>query len=62
MEQGVTQERKKISNELLDTMLEGVKTQDDLWGNSRNGYGKKKVRGNFGEIELNTPRDRRSTL
>ncbi len=25
-------ERNKISNELLDKMLEGVKTQDDLWG------------------------------
>ena len=32
MEQTVAQERKKISNELLDAMLEGVKTQDDLWG------------------------------
>ena len=90
------QERLKISNELLDSMLIGVKTQDDLWGkdgivtqlnkallermlnaeidyhlddeqtrsngNSRNGYGKKKVRGDFGEIEIATPRDRQSTF
>ena len=97
MEEKITQERNKISNELLDKMLEGVKTQDDLWGqngivtqlnkallermlnaemdyhldsetvgrivgNSRNGYGKKKVRGCFGEIELQTPRDRKSTF
>ena len=26
-------EKLKISNELLDAMLVGVKTQDDLWGN-----------------------------
>ena len=92
-----SQERMKISNELLDSMLKGVKTQEDLWGkdglitqlnkallermlnaemdyhleniqngrtagNSRNGYGTKKVRGHFGEIELSTPRDRQSTF
>ena len=79
------QGRLKISSELLDNMLVGVKTQEDLWGkdgvitqlnkailerilnaemdfhlddsqsgriagNSRNGHGKKKVSGNFGEI------------
>ena len=27
------QENLKFSNELLDAMLVGVKTQDDLWGN-----------------------------
>ena len=26
------QEKLKISNDLLDAMLAGVKTQDDLWG------------------------------
>ncbi len=26
------QEKLKISNDLLDAMLVGVKTQDDLWG------------------------------
>ena len=26
------QEKLKISNDLLDAMLIGVKTQDDLWG------------------------------
>lgn len=31
-------------------------------GNSRNGHGKKKVFGTFGEIELETPRDRQSTF
>lgn len=31
MEQS-TQKRMQISNELLDNMLDGVKTQDDLWG------------------------------
>ena len=90
-------EKLKFSNELLDNMLVGVKTQEDLWGkdgvitqlnkaiierilnaemdfhlddpnlgriagNSRNGHGKKKVSGNFGEIELQTPRDRQSTF
>ena len=91
------QGRLKISSELLDNMLVGVKTQEDLWGkdgvitqlnkailerilnaemdfhlddsqsgriagNSRNGHGKKKVSGSFGEIELETPRDRQSTF
>ena len=90
-------ERMQISNELLDNMLVGVKTQDDLWGkdglitqlnkallermlnaemdfhlqdehlgrnkgNSRNGHSRKTVRGSFGEIELETPRDRQSTF
>ena len=27
-------------------------------GNARNGQGKKKIRGDFGEVEINTPRDR----
>ena len=27
------QERLKISNDLLDNLLVGVKTQEDLWGN-----------------------------
>ena len=87
----------KFSNELLNNMLIGVKTQKDLWGkdggiiqlnkailerilnakmdfhledpklgriakNNRTGHGKKKVSGNFGEIELQTPRDRPSTF
>ena len=91
------QEKLKISNDLLDAMLVGVKTQDDLWGkegiitqlnkallerilnaemdfhlentnegrsagNSRNGYGKKTLKSNFGSIELSTPRDRHSTF
>ena len=81
------QEKLKISNDLLDAMLVGVKTQDDLWGkegiitqinkallerilnaemdfhlnntdegrvagNSRNGYGKKTLKSNFGHLEL----------
>ena len=29
-------------------------------GNSRNGYSTKKLLGNHGEIEINTPRDRKS--
>ena len=91
------QEKLKISNDLLDTMLIGVKTQEDLWGkdgiitqlnkalleriinaevdfhlndtaagrvagNSRNGYGKKTLKSNFGHLELSTPRDRHSTF
>ena len=91
------QERLKISNELLDNILVGVKNQEDLWGkdgiltqlnkailerilnaemdfhledtqsgriagNSRNGYGKKKVSGSFGQIELETPRDRQGSF
>ena len=91
------QQRIQISNELLDNMLVGVKTQEDLFGkdgvitqlnkailerilnaemdfhledtqsgriagNSRNGYDKKKVSGSFGEIEIETPRDRQSTF
>ena len=90
-------EKLKISNDLLDAMLVGVKTQDDLWGkegiitqinkallerilnaemdfhlnntdegrvagNSRNGYGKKTLKSNFGHLELSTPRDRHSTF
>lgn len=31
-------------------------------GNSRNGSTKKKIRGDFGEVELSTPRDRKSTF
>ena len=48
------QKRMQISNELLDNMLSGVKTQDDLWG--QHGIS------SFGEIELSTPRDRHSTF
>ena len=91
------QEKLKISNDLLDAMLEGVRTQEDLWGkegiitrlnkallerilnaemdfhlnntndgrangNTRNGYGKKTLKSNFGHLELSTPRDRHSTF
>ena len=91
------QEKLKISNDLLDAMLVGVKTQDDLWGkegiitqiskallerilnaemdfhlnntdegrtagNARNGYGRKTLKSNFGQLELSTPRDRHSTF
>ena len=84
------QDKLKISNDLLDAMLVGVKTQEDLWGkdgiitqlnkallerilnaemdfhldnthegcaagNSRNGYGKKTLKSNFGSLELSTP-------
>jgi putative transposase len=31
-------------------------------GNSRNGSGRKKLQGNFGELELETPRDRQGTF
>lgn len=31
-------------------------------GNSRNGYGVKKVKGNFGEVEIKPPRDRNGTF
>ena len=89
------QEKLKISNDLLDALLEGVRTQEDLWGkegiitqlnkallerilnaeidfhldntnegraagNTRNGYGKKTLKSNFGHLELSTPRDRHS--
>ena len=91
------QEKLKISNELLDSMLVDVKTQEDLWGkdgiitqinkallerilnsemdfhldnthegrvsgNTGNGYGKKTLKTNLGNIELSTPRDRHSTF
>ena len=91
------QKKLKLSNQMLDAMLAGVKTQDDLWGkegiitqinkalierilnaemdfhldnshegraagNSRNGYGKKTLKSNFGGFELSTPRDRHSTF
>ena len=90
-------EKLKISNDLLDAMLVGVKSQEDLWGkdgiitqinkallerilnaemdfhldnthegrvagNTRNGYGKKTLKNNLGNIELSTPRDRHSTF
>ena len=86
-------EKLKISNDLLDAMLVGVKTQEDLWGkegiitqlnkallerilnaemdfhlldtdvgrgagNTRNGYGRKTLKSNFGTLEIATPRDR----
>ena len=85
-------EKLKISNDLLDAMLVGVKTQEDLWGkegiitqlnkallerilnaemdfhlldtdvgrragNTRNGYGRKTLKTNFGTLEIATPRD-----
>ena len=91
------QEKLKISNDLLDAMLVGGKTQEDLWGkdgiitqinkalleripnaemdfhlnntdegraagNCRNGYGRKTLKSNFGQLELSTPRDRHSTF
>jgi putative transposase len=31
-------------------------------GNSRNGYSSKSLKGNFGEVEISTPRDRNSTF
>src|SRR5690606_8091349 len=31
-------------------------------GNSRNGYTPKTLKGNFGEVAINTPRDRNSTF
>src|SRR6185295_11273915 len=31
-------------------------------GNSRNGRGRKKLKGEFGEVELETPRDRNGTF
>jgi len=31
-------------------------------GNSRNGYTPKTLKGNFGEVDINTPRDRNSTF
>ena len=34
----------------------------NLSGNSRNGFGKKKLKSEFGEIELNVPRDRNGTF
>ena len=68
------QEKLKLSNELLDAMLVGVKTQEDLWGKDgiitqinnalleRNGYSKKTLKSKFGSMELSTPRDRHSTF
>lgn len=34
----------------------------NLSGNSRNGFGKKKLKSEFGEVELNVPRDRNGTF
>lgn len=31
-------------------------------GNSRNGYSSKSLKGDFGEVEISTPRDRNSTF
>ena len=31
-------------------------------GNTRNGYGKKTLKSNFGHLEMSTPRDRHSTF
>ncbi|WP_263078608.1 IS256 family transposase [Endozoicomonas sp. Mp262] len=83
----------ELDNNLVDQIVEQVKTQDDLAdlsrqllkvamervlaaeledhlgyskhspegrnsGNSRNGHSKKTLKGDFGELEINTPRDR----
>ncbi len=68
------QKKLTISNELLNAMLVGVKTREDLWGKDgiitqinkalleHNGYGKKTLKSNFGLMELSTPRDRHSTF
>ena len=65
-----------ISNDLLDAMLAGVKTQDDLWGKDGiitqinkalferilNAEMDFHLNDTFGHLELATPRDRQSTF
>lgn len=60
---------KNMAGSLLDELLEGER--DDHLGypkhdyankktdNSRNGYSSKNVKSNYGEVELNIPRDRK---
>jgi putative transposase len=59
---------KNIFKESLETMLQvemdeylGYEKSESIGknsGNSRNGYNRKKLQSEFGEVELNTPRDR----
>jgi len=59
---------KKMMQTLLDAELEehlGYAKHDPAGrgsGNSRNGRGVKKIKGNFGEVEINPPRDRNGTF
>ena len=43
----------------MDEHLEKEKRESS---NSRNGYGRKTIRGDFGEVEINPPRDRNATF
>ena len=53
---------------LLDAELEEhlenprLEPEAEIKGNSRNGRGKKTIRGNFGEVEIHPPRDRNGTF
>ncbi|RZM77817.1 IS256 family transposase [Leptolyngbya iicbica] len=42
--------------------LEQESKEESAEPNSRNGKGKKRIRGDFGEVEITTPRDRQSTF
>src|SRR6266481_1823663 len=58
-------DEKPINEELIDELLAGYQKQDPAGyksGNSRNGATSKTLKGNFGELELETPRDRNSTF
>ena len=63
---------KQLTKAVLERALQGELTQHLEYekhdpagnnsGNSRNGVTRKKLKGEFGEIELETPRDRNGTF
>lgn len=77
-EQGVKDQKglqallREVTKEVIETVLDGELTSHlgydrseqnaSFDGNSRNGHIAKKVKSAFGEIDLNTPRDRHSTF
>jgi len=53
---------KRLTKALLERALQAELTSHLGYGNSRNGVTRKKLKGDFGEIELETPRDRKGTF
>lgn len=54
-----------LIKEFLEESLEGeleAHLEEDPVSNRKNGKGKKRVRTSFGEVEINTPRDRKSSF
>ena len=52
----------RMLNAEMDVHLDGEVASGEPGGNHRNGYGKKTVLTNAGQVELEIPRDRRGTF